>query len=405
MNGRLYDPALGRFLRADPFVQFPANLQGHNRYSYALNNPLAFTDPSGYLLKGLFRPLASIAISVWLPGAGIWTGTGLFAANGIGAVAASGFIAGAVGSGSLKGAVTGAFTAAAFHGVGGIAFKEGFVGSSLKALSHGAVGGIASVLAGGRFGHGFISAAATQVAAGRIGALEYERQRVIASAVLGGTVSAATGGKFANGAVTSAFGRTVSERQQRWKASQRTAFQGRPTFDSDSAAPEAAVAAPQAGSAPDSLERDLNPPREAADPASVPAGSEANVDFSATGGTDASFDRPSNLQVSRIGGISAQALREQQLLYAGTSLAAAALGFSATAAPAVASAASALTSNTANIRIGVAMLLELNSAVVSFANQYLITNAVRQIPSVYVQTVSRESVRRATYAVTRPKGD
>ena len=101
MNGRLYDPALGRFLRADPFVQFPANLQGHNRYSYALNNPLAYTDPSGYFLKGLLRPLASVAISVWLPGAGIWTGTGLFAANGIGAVAASGFIAGAVGSGSL----------------------------------------------------------------------------------------------------------------------------------------------------------------------------------------------------------------------------------------------------------------------------------------------------------------
>ncbi len=84
MNGRLYDPALGRFLRADPFVQFPANLQSHNRYSYALNNPLAHTDPSGHFLKGLIRPLASIAISVWLPGADIWTGTGLFTANGAG---------------------------------------------------------------------------------------------------------------------------------------------------------------------------------------------------------------------------------------------------------------------------------------------------------------------------------
>ena len=85
MNGRLYDPALGRFLRADRFVQFPGNLQSHNRYSYALNNPLAYTDPSGHFLKGLIRPLASIAISVWLPGAGLWTGTGLFAANGVGA--------------------------------------------------------------------------------------------------------------------------------------------------------------------------------------------------------------------------------------------------------------------------------------------------------------------------------
>ncbi|MYK83271.1 MAG: type IV secretion protein Rhs, partial [Gammaproteobacteria bacterium] len=211
MNGRLYDPALGRFLRADPFVQFPANLQSHNRYSYALNNPLAYTDPSGYFLKGLLRPLASIAISVWLPGAGIWTGTGLFAANGIGAVAASGFIAGAVGSGSLKGAVIGAFSAAAFNGVGDIGFKETFVGSSLKALTHGAVGGITSMLGGGRFGHGFISAAGAQALSGPIGRLGNRFQRTAAAAAVGGTLSAATGGKFANGAVTGAFSRAFND--------------------------------------------------------------------------------------------------------------------------------------------------------------------------------------------------
>ncbi|MDE0270588.1 MAG: hypothetical protein OXP11_05215 [Gammaproteobacteria bacterium] len=192
MNGRLYDPALGRFLRADPFVQFPANLQSHNRYSYALNNPLSYTDPSGHFLKGLLRPLASIAISVWLPGAGIWTGTGLFAANGIGAVAASGFIAGAVGSGSLKGAVLGAFNAAAFNGLGGIPFGGDLGGVAVRSATYGFVGGVMGVLQGGKFGHGFISGAATQLAAGRIDALEYERQRVMASAALGGTVSAAT---------------------------------------------------------------------------------------------------------------------------------------------------------------------------------------------------------------------
>ena len=50
------------------------------------------------------------------------------------------------------------------------------------------------------------------------------------------------------------------------------------------------------------------------------------------------------------------------------------------------------------------MLLEVHSATVSFANQHLITNAVRQIPNVYVQSISREPVRQATYAVMRPKG-
>ncbi|MDR1372273.1 MAG: RHS repeat-associated core domain-containing protein [Dysgonamonadaceae bacterium] len=46
-NGRLYDPQLARFLQPDPFVQFPDNSQTYNRYSYCLNNPLKYTDPSG----------------------------------------------------------------------------------------------------------------------------------------------------------------------------------------------------------------------------------------------------------------------------------------------------------------------------------------------------------------------
>jgi RHS repeat-associated protein len=51
MNGRVYDPFLARFLSPDPFVQSPGNPQNYNRYSYALNNPLKYTDPSGYTYK------------------------------------------------------------------------------------------------------------------------------------------------------------------------------------------------------------------------------------------------------------------------------------------------------------------------------------------------------------------
>jgi RHS repeat-associated protein len=42
MNGRLYDPALGRVLSADNYVQDPFNSQNYNRYSYVLNNPMAY---------------------------------------------------------------------------------------------------------------------------------------------------------------------------------------------------------------------------------------------------------------------------------------------------------------------------------------------------------------------------
>jgi len=48
MNGRLYDPLVGRFLSPDPYVQDPGNSQSYNRYAYCLNNPLKYTDHSGY---------------------------------------------------------------------------------------------------------------------------------------------------------------------------------------------------------------------------------------------------------------------------------------------------------------------------------------------------------------------
>src|SRR5205807_2124962 len=40
MNGRLYDPVLGRFLQPDNYVESPDVLQTFNRYAYCLNNPL-----------------------------------------------------------------------------------------------------------------------------------------------------------------------------------------------------------------------------------------------------------------------------------------------------------------------------------------------------------------------------
>ena len=49
MNARLYDPALGRFLSPDPYIQMPDFTQNYNRYSYGLNNPLCYIDQSGEL--------------------------------------------------------------------------------------------------------------------------------------------------------------------------------------------------------------------------------------------------------------------------------------------------------------------------------------------------------------------
>jgi RHS repeat-associated protein len=52
-NARYYDPALGRFLSADTVVPDPQNPQALNRYAYALNNPVGYTDPTGHCIPGI----------------------------------------------------------------------------------------------------------------------------------------------------------------------------------------------------------------------------------------------------------------------------------------------------------------------------------------------------------------
>ncbi|NRB81649.1 MAG: RHS repeat-associated core domain-containing protein [Saccharospirillaceae bacterium] len=48
MNGRVYDQELGRFLSADPVIQARLVTNSFNRYSYVMNNPLKYTDPTGF---------------------------------------------------------------------------------------------------------------------------------------------------------------------------------------------------------------------------------------------------------------------------------------------------------------------------------------------------------------------
>ena len=59
MNGRLYDPKLHRFLQPDNYVQDIENTQNYNRYSYVLNNPLKYTDPSGEKWKITWSDIVS----------------------------------------------------------------------------------------------------------------------------------------------------------------------------------------------------------------------------------------------------------------------------------------------------------------------------------------------------------
>jgi RHS repeat-associated protein len=47
-NARWYDPYLNHFTQPDTIVPDPYNSQSWDRYAYALNNPLRYTDPTGH---------------------------------------------------------------------------------------------------------------------------------------------------------------------------------------------------------------------------------------------------------------------------------------------------------------------------------------------------------------------
>jgi len=195
MNGRTYDAEIGRFMQADPFVQDPSNGQNLNRYSYVLNSPMSYTDPSGYFYYRVpVKPstnysgiLMQVGVAIMTYGASVPFQVSVAA------------VAGYAQTGTLRGAATGAFTVYMMNHIG-----SNFSGGE-KVFAHAVAGGISSVLQGGKFGHGFVSSLVVSTAHDTIKAIPSDTGQVLAAAILGGTVSAATGGKFANGAVTSAF--------------------------------------------------------------------------------------------------------------------------------------------------------------------------------------------------------
>lgn len=221
MNGRVYDPTIARFVQSDPIDD--RGIQGLNRYSYVLNNPLSLTDPTGHLSWGEWMRLGiNIAVTVATGGVGGWQGFAVAGANG--------FMAGHLQSGTTKGGAWGAFSAITFHGIGSYfdgaewAHQGSHVfgtnlnmgGFSAKVLAHGVTGGTVQHLQGGSFGSGFAAAGVTQALSGAIDTINPAQpigrfQRVMVAALVGGTASTISGGKFANGAVTAAFARAFGE--------------------------------------------------------------------------------------------------------------------------------------------------------------------------------------------------
>lgn len=268
-KGRFYNPTIGRFLSADPFIQSPLNLQSLNRYSYVLNNPLNLVDPSGFFFKKIFKSVSRSLKSAWnaISNIGrqavefhknIWkeaeravekygkqliviavaaaityfsagTLAGFGAAMLTGAAWGAGIAASitAIKGGSLSeiidagfnGAIAGATAAAAAYAIGtgfdenGISTSFGDSGYYAKGLSHGTSGGIQAEINGGDFKNGFFSAsisyAFTPLNEQAFGTPaqnpENALQRITFSSAVGATASYVSGGNVMEGALTAGF--------------------------------------------------------------------------------------------------------------------------------------------------------------------------------------------------------
>lgn len=165
MNGRVYDPQICRFLSPDNYVQEPVNSQSFNRYSYCLNNPLKYNDPSGELFT-----IDDIFICAFMSGAINWAmnggqlnakglaffgiGTGSFVAGSlVGAGISSALYTSSLGSGFISGAAIGlgsGFAGGFTSGLGNSLVSGCSFSSSLSnAFSSGLQSGILGAIIGG----------------------------------------------------------------------------------------------------------------------------------------------------------------------------------------------------------------------------------------------------------------
>lgn len=226
MNGRLYDPLLARFVSADPHIQDPDLLQGYNRYSYVLNNPLIYTDPSGEIWLNVLafavgaimahegNPFWSMVGKVMmmaslsgLPNSPGLVEVGFQAATNttIGAVANSAISAGiatAVSPGaSLESVIQSMAFAAAFTSIGG-----SDLGTPGKLMAHSLVGCVQGAVSGGKCGPSAMAAFVGKGFTEATGGVDmHPVTRGVLTMIAGGTASVVGGGKFSNGAAQAGF--------------------------------------------------------------------------------------------------------------------------------------------------------------------------------------------------------
>ncbi len=142
MNARYYDPELGRFAAPDTVTPDSFNPQSLNRYTYALNNPILFTDPSGnfFIIDDIIFAIVTFVVA---NAGAIAMGAVIGAALN---VAMAAIMGGDLGQAALLGAVSGAITAG--FGAWGAGVMKGVADPGMYALGKGAFDAVGASVAG-----------------------------------------------------------------------------------------------------------------------------------------------------------------------------------------------------------------------------------------------------------------
>ncbi len=224
MNGRVYDPTLGRFLSADTVIQTLGSSQAINPYAYAWNDPLKYIDPSGHSLLGdivgIIVAIVIVIVAPYVAGAAYGVGGASFAATAAVAGFVGGFVGAYISTGSLSAALTAGLiagiTAFAFAKIGSYAAQMAQRGSEwakpFSVLAHAAVGCANGVASGGNCGRGALAAGISDAAVqwglikpdavGTWGSVKGAAE----AGLVGGVAARITGGKFDDGFTVAAAG-------------------------------------------------------------------------------------------------------------------------------------------------------------------------------------------------------
>jgi RHS repeat-associated protein len=263
MNGRVYDASTASFTSPDLGTGVLTDSRTFNRYAYVLDNPLKYTDPTGYwphihinvgrVFSGIAHAIgsavqdvvhAAVSAARWVEQN--WREVVVIAAAICVTVVTAG-TASPILVGLLVGATTSGLSTALYGGSlgdvllasikGGVfGAVSGGIGEALSAgsfaaiLAKGGLGGVESLAQGGNVWQGFGIGALSDITPDvrSIGGFNGAAiLRIGAQAALSGTIAVVEGGKFGNGAMWGAFAQLQAD---------SSTYNWRSVFDTDTAA-------------------------------------------------------------------------------------------------------------------------------------------------------------------------